>query len=141
MKVTMLLADAAQAVSGKLYILGGGWSITGPEPTASAIALKIEVPWDEANRRHSMTLALVDGDSQPVRLPTPAGQEPLVIQGQFETGRPAGLKPGTPLDAVLAISLAPLPLKPDSRFVWRLTIDNETREEWQVAFTTRAEAR
>ena len=29
-KVTMMLADAAQAVEGKLYILGGGWSVTGP---------------------------------------------------------------------------------------------------------------
>jgi hypothetical protein len=27
MKLTMLLADAAEAVNGKLYILGGGWSI------------------------------------------------------------------------------------------------------------------
>ena len=33
MKVTILLADAAQAVEGKLYILGGGWSITGPDPS------------------------------------------------------------------------------------------------------------
>ena len=32
MKVTMLLADSAQAIEGKLYILGGGWSITGPDP-------------------------------------------------------------------------------------------------------------
>src|SRR5712692_6126152 len=59
MKVTMLLADAAQAVNGKLYILGGGWSVTGPAPSPSAIALKIEVPWDEANTRHKLTLDLV----------------------------------------------------------------------------------
>ena len=32
MKVTILLADAAQAVEGKLFVLGGGWSVTGPEP-------------------------------------------------------------------------------------------------------------
>ena len=44
MKVTMLLADAAQAVNGKLYILGGGWSVAGPDPTPMAIALKMEVP-------------------------------------------------------------------------------------------------
>jgi hypothetical protein len=31
MKVTMMRADAVQAVAGKLYILGGGWSVTGPE--------------------------------------------------------------------------------------------------------------
>ena len=53
MRVTLMLADSAQAVEGKLYILGGGWSLVGPEPTPMAIALKIEVPWDETNRRHT----------------------------------------------------------------------------------------
>ena len=33
----MLLADAAQQLGGKLYILGGGWSVTGPQPAPSAI--------------------------------------------------------------------------------------------------------
>ena len=44
-----MLADSAQAVGGKLYILGGGWSRSaGAAPFA--IAAKIEVPWDEASR-------------------------------------------------------------------------------------------
>ena len=77
MKVTMLLADSAQAVGGKLYILGGGWSITGPMPSPSAIALKIEVPWDLAARRHNILLELVDADGQPIRLPTPQGEQPV----------------------------------------------------------------
>ena len=38
----MLLADAAQVSEGKLHILGGGWSVTGP-PAPSAIALLVEV--------------------------------------------------------------------------------------------------
>ncbi len=44
-KVTMLLCDAAQVSDGKLYILGGGWSMTGPDPVPSAVALKIDVYW------------------------------------------------------------------------------------------------
>jgi hypothetical protein len=40
----MMLADAAQVANGKLFILGGGWSVTGPEPSPSAIVLKIAVP-------------------------------------------------------------------------------------------------
>jgi hypothetical protein len=47
-KVTMLLADAAQVSEGKLNVLGGGWSVTGPNPTPSAIAIYIQVPWDQA---------------------------------------------------------------------------------------------
>ena len=68
MKVTMLLADAVQAVSGKLFVLGGGWSVTGPAPAPSALAIKIDVPWNEGNKKHRFRLTLVDGDAQPVDL-------------------------------------------------------------------------
>lgn len=137
MKVTMLLADSAQAVSGKLYILGGGWSIIGPDPTPFAIALKIEVPWDEANRPHRFSLALLNVDGQPVMVPTPDGPRPIEIQGDLEVGRPAGLTPGTPLDSIAAFNFGPLPIPPGGRYVWRLTIDDRTDENWQAAFSTR----
>lgn len=137
MKVTMLLADAAQAVNGKLYILGGGWSVTGPQPTPSAIALKIEVPWDRANQRHDLQIALLDSDGHPVQVPTPSGDQPLELKSQFEVGRPAGLLQGTPLDVTLAVTLGPLPLRPGQRYVWRCSINGDTDEDWQVAFSTR----
>lgn len=137
MKATLLLADAAQAVNGKLYILGGGWSITGPGPTASAIAIKIDVPWDEANRHHSLKLTLVNADGQPVMVPTPTGDRAVELSAEFEVGRPPGLKPGTPLDVALAINIGPLPLQPDSRYVWRCSIDGRSAEDWRLTFTTR----
>src|SRR3546814_16783640 len=72
------LADAAEAVNGKLYILGGGWSITGPDPTPSAIAIKIEVPWDQAKTRHQLKLELFNDDGQPIMVPTPIGEQPEI---------------------------------------------------------------
>jgi hypothetical protein len=137
MKLTMLLADAVQAVNGKLYILGGGWSITGPAPTPSAIAIKVDVPWDEANRKHHFRLALVDADGQAVSVPGPIQDIPVEVTGEFEAGRPPGLKPGSPLDVVLALNIGPLQLQPDSRYVWRCWIDDQTREDWAVSFSTR----
>ena len=137
MKVTMLLADSAQAVDGKLYILGGGWSITGPDPAPMAIALKIDVPWHEANNMHKLRLALFDEDGQAVMVPTPTGKQPFEIHSSFEVGRPPGLKPGTPLDFALAINLPPMPLPPNSRYVWRCFINEATAEDWQVGFSTR----
>jgi len=137
MRATMLLADSAQAVEGKLYILGGGWSITGPAPTASAIAIKIEVPWGEANKKHHLKLELLDADNRPFQVPTPTGVLPLKIEFDFEVGRPVGLKQGTPLDFASAINLGPLPLQPDRRYVWKLTIDDKHNEDWELAFTTR----
>ena len=139
-KVTLLLADAAQAVDGKLYVLGGGWSITGPDPQPMALAIKIEVPWHQANERHTCSVALMDADGQPVELETPDGLKPLELEAQFEVGRPPGVKPGTPLDVVLAVGLGPIPLAPDSRFTWRLSIDGETEEDWYASFTTRPSA-
>jgi hypothetical protein len=132
-KVTMLLADMAQAVAGKLYVLGGGWSMIGPGATPSALAIKIEIPWDEANRQHQLLIELVDLDGRPVEV----GGKPVEVRGQFEAGRPAGLAAGTPLDAVLAINLPPIPLAPGHRYVWRLSINGSSREDWQAAFTVR----
>jgi hypothetical protein len=140
MKVTMLLADSAQAVGGKLYILGGGWSVTGPGPSASAIALKIEVPWDETNQRHRLLLKLLDADGHPVLVSSPTGDVPLEIPGEFEVGRPAGIQPGTPIDVPAAISIGPVPIPPGGRYVWRLSIDGRSEPDWEVAFSTRPAA-
>jgi hypothetical protein len=135
MKVTMLLADAAQAVEGKLYVLGGGWSIIGPDPSPMAFAIKIEMLWTEANITHQLRLALYDEDGQPVKIPTSTGEQPIEIKSHFEVGRPPGLRPGTPLDMPLAINLGPLPLQAGSRYVWRCFINEELVEE--VGFSTR----
>jgi hypothetical protein len=137
MKVTMLLADSAQTAEGKLYILGGGWSVTGPAPAPSAVALKIEVPWDQANKRHTFELALLDADGNPITASTPQGEQPIQFGGEFEVGRPPGLAPGTPIDMPFAANLGPLPLSPGSRFTWRLTIDSRSEPDWHVSFSTR----
>lgn len=140
MRATVLLADAAEAVNGKLYILGGGWSITGPAPVPFALAIKIDVPWDRANEQHILKVSLLDEDGNPVPIQQApdAAPAPLVIQGEFEVGRPAGVPRGTPLDSVLAINFGGgLPLPPGRRYEWRVEINDESREEWTVGFTTR----
>jgi len=95
------------------------------------------VDWDDANRRKAFLLELLDADGQLVRLPTPEGEQTLEIRGDFEVGRPPGLIPGTPLDAAVAINIGPLPLPPARRFVWRVSTDGRTSEEWEVGFSTR----
>ena len=34
MQAQLLLADSAQVLNGKMYVLGGGWNQIGPKPTA-----------------------------------------------------------------------------------------------------------
>jgi|SRR5680860_1054747 len=136
----MLLADHAEAVNGKLYILGGGWSVTGPRPVPFAIALKIDVPWDRANDPHRLRLELLDGDGRPVETRQQPDSEPLPVSvtGTFEVGRPPGVIRGTPLDSVLVINFpGGLELPPGDRYEWRLFINDATDEDWTVGFTTR----
>jgi hypothetical protein len=130
MRVTMMLADAAQEVNGKLYILGGGWSVTGPDLPPMALA----VPWSAANQQHEFFLGLVDADGHPVRV---EGQDGDVgAGGTFEVGRPPGLPPGTDIDFAFAVTIGSLPLSP-GRYAWQLWIDGETREDWQRPFQVR----
>jgi hypothetical protein len=137
MKVTLMLADSAQVSEGKLYILGGGWSLTGP-PAPSAIAMLVEVPWDQTNRRLEWRLDLVDSDGYPVVVGDgQGGTNPVVAAGDFEVGRPPGMPHGAPIALPLALNFGPLPLPANGRFEWRLTLDGETQDDWRLAFNTR----
>ena len=133
----MMLCDAAQVADGKLYILGGGWSVTGPDPAPSAIAIKIEVDWNEADAEHHWELFVVDADGKEVGVETPDGTLMIEIRGDFQVGRPDAVPAGSPIDLPLAINLGPLPLEPGNRYTWRLTIDGRTDEAWTLGFTTR----
>jgi hypothetical protein len=138
-KATLLLADYAVVSDGKLTIVGGGWSQTGPEPAPFGIGLLIQVPWDQANTMHSFAVQLLDADGESVVVDTDEeGEQPVAFGGDFEVGRPPGLKPGTPLDFPVAMNSTPLPLEP-GRYEWRLTIDGESRQDWTLAFTVRSE--
>lgn len=137
MQATLILCDYAAVAEGKLYVSGGGWTVTGPQPTPSALAVLLHVPWDLANTKLAFHLRLLHEDGLPVTQPGPLGETPVEIGGDFEVGRPPGLRRGTPLAVPLAINIPPLALRPDSRFSWELNLNGEQRPEWHVAFDTR----
>jgi hypothetical protein len=134
----MMLADHAAATpDGKLYLNGAGWTAL-LMPTPFGIGLHVEVPWDRANEKHQFTLDLLDPDGTPAAvMPTPEGtMEPVSYSGEFETGRPAGMKSGTPVPWVHAVNFPPLAFQPDTRYVWQLTLNGEQDEDWRLGFTT-----
>jgi hypothetical protein len=134
----MLLADSAQMVGGKLYILGGGWTICGPAPTLMALAINLEVPADQAGRAHDWSLTLLNDSGERVLLEALDGRQlPVEISGKFEATLVPDLPSGMPLGLPFAITVGPLPLQPGSRFVWQLSIDGQASEEWRLAFWTR----
>jgi hypothetical protein len=138
-KATLLLADYAQVADGKLNLIGAGWKIVGPDPVPFAVAAVIEVPWDRTNERHHLHIQLLDADGEPVLVPQADGVEgPLVIEGEFELGRPPGFKPGVSLNFPLAINVPAQPLAPNATYEFRLAIDGESNDDWRVVFMTRA---
>ncbi len=134
--VTLMLADSAQVADGKLFILGGGLSEIGPGPQPSAIAMLIEVPWDRANINHDWKFELLDEDGTPVLF----DDQPVIVGGQFEAGRPAGLAPGTSMTVPMAINFTALPIDAGTRYEWRLSINETGEPEWSLPFRVRPAA-
>jgi hypothetical protein len=94
----LLLTDHSESLNGKLYAMGGGWNMLRfpelPQEWGFAIALGIDVSWDETNRRQSLQLRIEDPDGEIL------GDE---FSMDLETGRPPGLVPGQDQRIVLAL--------------------------------------
>lgn len=135
--VQLILCDSAQAdpQSGKLHMLGAGWSRTGTPTGPMAVALLMKIPWDRANKQIPLKLSLCDADGHLVEVPTPQGALQVVQDGAVEVGRPPGFAEGTDLDASFALNVVPLPLVP-GRYQWRLDVDDETHTTSFGVYTT-----
>lgn len=91
------MADSAEAVNGKVYILGGGidrhLATDFPAALRADIALGVLVDWAETNNRHALSVKILDEDSTTV----------VAIEGEFEAGRPPGARLGQDMRTMLAI--------------------------------------
>jgi hypothetical protein len=100
----LMVADGAQAVGGKLYILGGGWThlflpaFPGRAPHPFAVAVGITIPWNKTNTKFRFALELHDADGNLL-------DEEATPRAEFEQGRPPGLRPGTPQRIVFAVPI------------------------------------
>jgi len=134
-RVTMMLADYAAAADGKLTIVGGGWTYTGPGPTSFGIAMLLEIPWALANTPHQMQLDLLDIDGEPVLA---EDGEAIMIAGEFEIGAPEDSQPGSQLTMPVALNNPGVFFPPASTLEWRLSIDGKSRPDWRLIFHTRS---
>lgn len=122
MEADLLLCDHAEAINGKLYIMGAAWNLLQAPDQAITIALAIvvKVAWDEADQSHELIAELLDADGERIIM----NGEPVAPSGRFELGRPTGVKPGSTLNMPLAFNLTGLVLGV-GQYEWRLTIDEE----------------
>lgn len=93
----IILADAAEVVNKKLYLMGGGWdrlTINQDFPVQQiiAVAVSFEIGWDETNIRQPMQIVIEDEEEKQLAR----------INGEIEAGRPTGISPGQPQRIQLA---------------------------------------
>ena len=101
----LILADSAEVVGNKLYLLGGGWDRltvnTGfPIDQRCAIAVSVRVPWNETNQKHVFEVEVMSEDPQ-----TEEPKSLVKVNGQFEVGRPPGIPQGQEQRIQLAINM------------------------------------
>ncbi len=97
----LLLADSAQEVNGKLYMLGGAWSVLnvgGGFPTTHMIGIGValDIGWNETNQRFHVEITVEDADGG--TFPEPR------IEVDFEAGRPPGHPIGADQRVVFAVN-------------------------------------
>jgi hypothetical protein len=94
-----LLADRAEGINGKLYVMGGGWQqiqvIDFGQPVQFSLAVGILIPWNATNAEQQLNIYIEteDGTRIPPELPL-----------RFNTGRPATAIPGQEFRTIIAIN-------------------------------------
>jgi len=117
----LLVADGADAVGGKLYLLGGGWDrlmvpqLPGPPAVPFAVALGINVPWSLTNRKIGFSVDVQDADG---------GDVAQLAGGEFEVGRPPGLRAGTSQRFQITVPAQPQ-FSAEGRYVIQCSVDGE----------------
>lgn len=127
----LILADAAEALNGKLYLMGGGWDSIFvrdiSQRVAMGIACGILIPYGETDEEHTLTLAIEDQDGVQVA-------SPLTVK--FKTGRPPTLERGAPMHLPFAIK-AEYVLPGYNTFIVKATVDNRAESSRSTSFTAK----
>jgi hypothetical protein len=125
MKVTLFLADAAQAdtQSGKVSALGLGWRQCQTPTPPFALLLFLDIDWDETNKQHKLKCQLLTTDGEPVAVPGPQGPQRIEFEAAAEAGRPPGAIHGTSVRMPLTVNIpGGMALEP-GLYEWRVEVE------------------
>lgn len=133
----MVLADAATAAEGKLYIHGAGWdtifaaSFPYQLPQIS-VAIRVRVPWNETNQAHKIELDVLDQDGVSI-VP-----EDRLLKGDLSAGRPLQLPQGEDQTFSFVINLAGLQFDKPGNYivVFRLDEQEVARSPFRIVVPT-----
>lgn len=115
----LIVADRAEAVNGKLYLMGGGWDRLGltafPGNADFDVAVGILVGYNETNEPHKLEVTLETDDNNVVLGP---------IGAQFEMGKPPGMKKGQAQRFQMVLR-GPFTLPAPGAYHWVVMLDGQ----------------
>jgi hypothetical protein len=118
----VMVADAAQVVGGKLYVLGGGWNqyraASFPVPMSVSIVTSVLVESAETEKPVVVTLTIADEDGIPV---VPA------MHAQVQVGRAEGSRP--PYRLMLPIN-ATIQIPREGRYAAQVTAGDSVNDTY-----------
>ncbi|HEV8634974.1 MAG TPA: hypothetical protein VG370_12130 [Chloroflexota bacterium] len=125
----LILADRAEAINGKLYLMGGAWDRTFVQdfgqPVPLSFALSVQVPWVATNQPHTIEITIEDLDRRQ--------SVDFEMRAEFVAGRPAWARVGQPQRVILTIPGAAVMLKEPGEYQIVAKI-NGGETESRVAF-------
>jgi hypothetical protein len=94
----LIVADRAEAINGKLYLMGGAWDqlyvVDFDQPVQFSLAIGVIVPWASTNQEHPLRVAVENEDGTVIQPD---------MQIRVNMGRPPGARPGQPFRALIAV--------------------------------------
>ena len=116
-----MFAEGAEAVNGKIYILGGGVErhngVSFPTALKVDIALGILVGWGETNQPVDLKVRVVDEDEV----------EAFTVGAQMTVGRPPQANPGQDIRSLIAIR-GPFPIAKPGAYKATMLLDDVPQE-------------
>ncbi len=125
----LIVADRADVMGGKLYLMGGGFDrIQPPDFPLSlmlGIAVGVRVPYHETEDPHTVreTLERADGDKL------------VEIEAELQTGRPPGMR-GKDLPVPMAFNV-PITVSEPGDYVLNAHVDGRERRRHQITASER----
>lgn len=146
-RVVVLLADYAVAdASGKLNVLGAGFTITALQPNtgltaAMFVTIMVDVPPKHISKDFPLSIELRDTDTDQAVSVAGATGNPDVLRVQqlvkaSPTHIPGAYLPDTLWSRVQLVMGFPngLPLQPGGFYHWRVEIEGQHRPDWSAHF-------
>jgi hypothetical protein len=122
----LILADRAEVLSGKLYMMGGGWDAIGSfgpdQPSQFTAVVAFLVPWNATNVEHSCQIRLEDAD----------GTALLSFSYAIKTGRPPSLPEGATQRLMVCIPINAAFPRPGMYALLARAGEHERRESFHV---------